>query len=77
MTHQITEEHADHTHGPDCGHETIQHGDHVDYLHNGHRHVEHDDHYDECTTCACGNCKDECKNCSCADCTCPTCDHAA
>jgi len=42
-------EHADHTHthGPDCGHETVEHGDHVDYLHDGHRHAAHAGHWDE------------------------------
>lgn len=39
---------AEHTHGDNCGHDTMEHGDHVDYLHDGHRHSEHGDHYDEC-----------------------------
>lgn len=38
---------TEHTHGDDCGHETVQHGDHVDFVHDGHRHAEHGDHYDE------------------------------
>jgi hypothetical protein len=36
MSH--THANHDHTHGPGCGHTTIQHGDHVDYLHDGHLH---------------------------------------
>ena len=48
MAHREHEEHDDHVHGPDCGHESLQHGDHVDYLHEGHRHREHDGHWDEC-----------------------------
>ena len=39
--------HADHEHGPDCGHPAVPHGDHVDYLHAGHRHAVHGGHYDE------------------------------
>jgi hypothetical protein len=46
-THHVHDDHADHTHGPDCGHEAVPHGDHVDYLHDGHRHAAHGDHYDE------------------------------
>lgn len=38
---------ADHAHGKDCGHETVQHEDHMDYLHGGHKHALHEDHYDE------------------------------
>ncbi len=38
---------AEHVHGADCGHETVQHGDHVDYVHDGHKHALHGDHYDE------------------------------
>ncbi len=38
---------AEHTHGENCGHNTVEHGDHVDYLHDFHRHAEHEDHYDE------------------------------
>lgn len=30
--------HADHTHGPGCGHTAIKHDDHTDYLHNGDLH---------------------------------------
>jgi hypothetical protein len=45
--HVAAEDHGDHTHGPDCGHEAVPHGDHVDYLHDGHRHAAHGDHYDE------------------------------
>lgn len=48
MAHDQHEEHGEHTHGPDCGHESVPHGDHVDYLHDGHRHREHDGHWDEC-----------------------------
>ncbi|MDR1449998.1 MAG: metal ABC transporter permease [Propionibacteriaceae bacterium] len=39
--------HADHVHGPDCGHLAVEHGDHVDYVHAGHRCAPHEDHYDE------------------------------
>jgi len=38
---------AEHEHGPNCGHESVQHGDHIDYIHDGHKHSLHDDHYDE------------------------------
>lgn len=37
----------DHTHGPSCGHKTIEHGDHVDYVHDGHMHHIHGDHVDD------------------------------
>jgi zinc transport system permease protein len=47
LPHQETDLHADHDHGPDCGHRPVIHGDHTDYLHNGHRHAPHGDHYDE------------------------------
>jgi len=39
--------HADHIHGPGCGHEAIRHGDHIDYIHAGHLHAPHEGHYDE------------------------------
>ena len=39
--------HADHVHGPGCGHDAVIHGDHIDYVHDGHRHAPHADHYDE------------------------------
>lgn len=44
-----TETHAEHTldehtHGAECGHESVQHDDHVDYVHDGHRHAPHDEH---------------------------------
>ena len=46
--HQVcVEEHAEHRHGPDCGHVAVPHGDHVDYVHDGHRHAPHGGHYDE------------------------------
>jgi hypothetical protein len=38
---------ADHTHGPNCGHERVPHGDHVDYLVQGHLHHPHDGHCDD------------------------------
>lgn len=38
------EEHANHIHGVNCGHEAVSHDDH---FHDGHRHAQHDDHYDE------------------------------
>ncbi len=48
-TQEVHAEHtvAEHTHGADCGHDTIEHDGHVDYLHDGHKHAEHGDHYDE------------------------------
>jgi len=45
--HTAAEDHGDHQHGDNCGHETVAHGDHVDFLHDGHRHAAHGDHYDE------------------------------
>ncbi|WP_207950534.1 metal ABC transporter permease [Nocardioides ochotonae] len=46
--HEVcVEQHAEHQHGPDCGHVAVPHGDHVDYVHDGHRHAPHDEHYDE------------------------------
>jgi hypothetical protein len=36
-----------HTHGPGCGHSTIEHEGHTDYLHDGHMHNMHGDHVDE------------------------------
>jgi zinc transport system permease protein len=47
LPHAETKPHADHVHGPGCGHPVVVHGDHVDYLHNGHRHAVHGAHYDE------------------------------
>lgn len=48
LPHETTENpHADHVHGPACGHLAVVHGDHTDYVHDGHRHAAHDDHYDE------------------------------
>ncbi len=47
LPHEPTRPHADHVHGPGCGHEAIHHGDHVDYVHNGPRHAAHEGHYDE------------------------------
>ena len=44
---QHDEEHANHIHGVNCGHEAVSHDDHFDYIHDGHRHAQHDDHYDE------------------------------
>jgi zinc transport system permease protein len=45
--HHHAETHADHEHGPGCGHEAVPHDDHIDYVHAGHRHAQHADHYDE------------------------------
>jgi len=45
--HEHAETHADHEHGPGCGHEAVPHEDHVDYVHAGHLHAQHADHYDE------------------------------
>lgn len=36
---RLPQPHAEHTHGPGCGHVAIQHGGHVDYLHDGHLHA--------------------------------------
>jgi zinc transport system permease protein len=47
LPHEATQPHADHAHGPGCGHLAVIHGDHTDYVHNGHRHAPHGDHYDE------------------------------
>jgi len=44
---QHSDDHANHVHGVNCGHEPVSHDDHFDYLHDGHRHAQHDDHYDE------------------------------
>lgn len=38
---------AEHTHGADCGHTSVEHDDHVDYIHDGHKHAARDNHYDE------------------------------
>jgi hypothetical protein len=46
--HKIHENHS-HTHGPSCGHKTIEHEGHTDYLHDGHLHHVHGDHVDEHT----------------------------
>jgi len=46
--HKIHEQH-DHTHGPNCGHKTIEHEGHKDYLHDGCMHHVHGDHVDEHT----------------------------
>ena len=46
MDHTIHEAH-DHTHGPECGHQSIGHDDHTDYLHDGHLHHPHNGHTDE------------------------------
>ena len=46
--HALTEHTtAEHRHGTDCGHESVEHGDHVDYVHGAHRHAAHDGHCDE------------------------------
>jgi zinc transport system permease protein len=47
LPHETTHPHADHEHGPGCGHLAVVHGDHTDYVHDGHRHAPHGDHYDE------------------------------
>lgn len=36
-----------HTHGPGCGHTSIEHEGHTDYLHDGHMHHLHEGHVDE------------------------------
>ena len=38
---------AEHTHGADCGHDSVPHHDHVDYVDDGHKHASHGEHYDE------------------------------
>jgi hypothetical protein len=45
--HRAHDEHGDHDHGADCGHEAVEHEDHTDYVHEGHRHFSHDGHWDE------------------------------
>ena len=45
--HQRAERHAEHEHGPGCGHPAVVHGDHVDYVHAGQLHAQHAGHYDE------------------------------
>jgi hypothetical protein len=45
--HDHHAEHGDHSHGHDCGHESMAHDDHTDYMHDGHQHGAHDDHWDE------------------------------
>jgi hypothetical protein len=45
--HQPHEDHGDHQHGPDCGHEAVEHDGHTDYVHDGHRHWWHHDHWDD------------------------------
>jgi len=49
MSEEMKAEHtvAEHEHGPDCGHESVQHEGHTDYKHDGHLHHLHQDHYDE------------------------------
>jgi hypothetical protein len=36
-----------HTHGPTCGHATVEHDGHTDYVVNGHRHHVHEGHCDD------------------------------
>jgi hypothetical protein len=45
--HQVHDDHDDHEHGPECGHEAVPHGDHTDYVHDSHRHAAHAGHWDE------------------------------
>jgi hypothetical protein len=47
MTCNKHDDHAGHTHGAGCGHQTVSHEGHVDYLHDGHLHHAHGDHVDE------------------------------
>ena len=48
LAHEIIHnEHADHDHGADCGHQAIEHAGHVDYLHDGHMHHAHEAHFHE------------------------------
>ena len=46
--HKTHDQHA-HTHGPNCGHKTVEHDGHQDFLHDGHLHHVHGDHVDEHT----------------------------
>ena len=48
MSHETHDKH-EHTHGPGCGHKTVEHEGHTDYLHDGHMHHVHDGHVDEHT----------------------------
>jgi hypothetical protein len=48
MTVGQTHTEHEHTHGPDCGHASVQHGDHVDYFHDGHVHHEGASGWEEC-----------------------------
>ena len=47
--HESVAEHGtdQHTHGADCGHETVDHEGQSEYVHDGHKHAVHGDHYDE------------------------------
>lgn len=47
MSEHKTHDAHDHTHGPNCGHKTIEHDGHQDFLHDGHLHHVHGDHVDE------------------------------
>jgi hypothetical protein len=44
--HQCSGHEEKHTHGANCGHETVPHGDHVDYVVDGHLHKPCKDHCD-------------------------------
>lgn len=46
MSNHKTHDHHDHSHGPGCGHKTIEHDGHTDYVHDGHLHHVHGDHVD-------------------------------
>lgn len=46
-SHNCGEHDKGHTHGPNCGHETIPHGNHTDHLVNGHLHYSHGTHCDD------------------------------
>ena len=46
--HKTHDQHS-HTHGPSCGHKTVEHDGHKDFLHDGHLHHVHGDHIDEHT----------------------------
>ena len=43
----IHNDHAEHAHGTDCGHQAVEHEGHVDYLHDGHMHHAHEGHQHE------------------------------
>ncbi len=45
--HACIEHPAQHTHGPNCGHQQVPHGTHIDYLVGHHLHHAHGNHCDD------------------------------